>query len=349
MSHTDSMRNSLFRLLVGLSVCLFCLGLPGCKQQKDNVQPKTNEQEVKQIEKEHPLHIYRYEKALAAIPTDSLAEGLKKLRKDYDFFVGENPSVTDLQAYLNDPVIRDLYKEVQRQYADISDLEKGFQAAFARIRYHFPDIRLPRIYTIVSGMDFEAPVILVDSVLIISLDMYLGADFRLYKQMGEYLPMYVRRHLNRDHILSDCMKALSYRVIHSNSAAANLLDEMLLEGKRWMFTEIALPEAPDSAICLYTPGQLEWAKFNEYDIWSFLIQKNYLYGNDNLVVRKLIGESPYTAYFGNKSPGNLGSWLGWQICRSWIRQNPNLPVKQLFEEKNPQKILKESQYKPVKK
>ncbi|MBO4402505.1 MAG: hypothetical protein J5792_02305 [Bacteroidales bacterium] len=337
------------RIILFTWLIIGCLGLNGCKHKKEVHQPKTNLQEVKKLEKENPVRICRYEQALFNLPSDSLEEGLKKMRKDYDFFIGDNPSVTDLKAYLNDPVIKNLYKDVQQKYADISDLEKGFQQAFARLQYHFPNFKAPRIYTIVSGMDFESPIIYVDTVLIIALDMYLGADYHYYKQMGEYLPNFVRRHLSKEYILSDCMKALSYQVIHSNNASANLLDDMILEGKRWMFSEIALPDAPDSLICLYTADQLRWAEINEYDVWSFLIQKNYLYGNDNLVARKLIGETPYTAYFGNSSPGNLGSWLGWQICRSWIAHNPQTPVTALFEEKVPQKILKESQYKPIKK
>jgi len=179
--------------------------------------------------------------------------------------------------------------------------------------------------------------------------MYMGADYHYYKQMGEYLPLFIRRHLDKEYIMSDCMRALSYQVIHSNNVSSNLLDDMILEGKRLMFSEIAMPNAHDSIICFYTGDQLKWAEYNEYDVWSFLIRKNYLYGNDNLVARKLIGEAPYTAYFGTNSPGNLGSWLGWQICRSWIKNNGNKAVKELFESKDPQKILKESQYKPIKK
>ena len=337
---------SLFCLtfVIMLSICL-----TGCKKQKESHQPKTNLQEVKNLEKANEIHIYRYDQELFRLSQDSLAEGLKELRKDYDFFIGENPSINQLKAYLNDPVIQNLYKDAQVQYADLSDMEKAFQAAFARIRYHFPKFRIPRIYTIISGLDPESTIIYVDSVLIISLDMYLGADYRYYKQMGEYLPNFIRRHLSKEYILSDCMKAIAYQVIHSNNASTGLIDDMLLEGKRWMFTEIALPDAPDSIICLYPNEQLQWAEKNEYEIWSFLIQKNLLYSNDNMVIRKMIGEAPYTAYFGKNAPGNLGSWLGWHICRAWIDNNSQSAVTALFEEKNPQKILKESQYKPVKK
>lgn len=339
-------RNSTFCLLLFLSLLL---AATACKKKEPNYQPQSNTQKIKKIEESHPIRIYRYEQALFSLSTENLKEGLDSLQKDYHFFLGDNPSTSDLKKYLNDPLNKRLYKEVQQQYADLSDLEEDFQKAFARIRYYFPDAELPRIYTIVSGLSYETPVIYVDSVLIISLDMYMGSDYHYYKQMGEMLPLFIRRHLNRENILPDCMKALSYQVIHSNNAALNILDDMVLEGKRWMFAEIALPECPDSLICNYTTDQMEWAKAYEYDVWSFLINKNYLYTNDNLVARKLIGEAPFTAYFGERSPGNLGSWLGWQICRHWVLQNQEHPMKELFEEKNPQTVLKNSKYRPTKK
>lgn len=335
--------------------CLLCIsvlataGLCGCrKKQKDAHLPKTSQREVKKIEEAHPVRIYRYDQALFSLPQRDLEKELDSLKKDYAFFLGDHPSVSQLKAYLNDPVNRRLYKDVQQKYGDLSGLEKAFQEAFARIRYHFPDAKLPRIYTLVSGLSYETPIIYVDSVLIISLDMYMGSDYHYYKKMGEALPMFIRRRLSEEYILPDCMKALAYQVIRSNNASTSILDDMTLEGKRWMFAEMALPDIGDSLICGYTASQMQWIDAYEYDVWSFLIEKDYLYSNDNLVSRKLVGEAPFTAYFGKESPGSIGSWIGWQICRSWIARNGGRPLKELFEEKNPQQILKESKYKPTK-
>lgn len=333
-----------------LCVCFAAsLCLPGCRKKQQEHLPKTNTREVKKIEKTHPVHIYRYDQALFSLPQKNLAEELNGLKEDYAFFLGDHPSIPQLKAYLNDPVNQRLYKEVQEKYGDLSQLEKAFQEAFARIRYYFPEAKIPRIYTLISGLSYETPIIYVDSVLIISLDMYMGSEYHYYKKMGEAIPIFIRRRLSGEYILPDCMKALSYQVIHSNNASVNILDDMILEGKRLMFAEMALPDVQDSLLCGYTASQMQWINAYEYDVWSFLIQKDYLYSNDNLVSRKLVGEAPFTAYFGKESPGSIGSWIGWQICRSWISQNAERPVSALFEEKNPQQILKESKYKPTKK
>jgi hypothetical protein len=62
----------------------------------------------------------------------------------------------------------------------------------------------------------------------------------------------------------------------------------------------------------------------------------------------LVKESPFTSFFGNQSPGRVGAWTGWQICRSWVQKNPNKLLKDLMNELDAQKILAESKYKPKK-
>jgi len=62
----------------------------------------------------------------------------------------------------------------------------------------------------------------------------------------------------------------------------------------------------------------------------------------------LVGDAPFTAYFGNQSPGQVGAWIGWRICRSWVEKNPQRKVTELFNETDAQKILTESKYKPQK-
>ena len=340
------------KLLRFLGICLMAVVsccFAGCGKNTPDHQPKVNPRELKKIEDKHPVHIYRYDQALFSLPQENLEKSLDSLQRNYAFFLGDEPSVPQLKAYLNDPINRRLYKEVQEKYADMSDVEQAFQDAFARLRLLFPDMRIPRIYTIISGLSYETPIIYVDSVLIISLDMYMGKDYHYYKQLGEILPLFIRRRLAKEYLLADCMKALSYQVIHSNNASVSILDDMILEGKRWMFAEIALPDTPDSLICGYTREQLAWIQTYEYDVWSFLIEKNYLYSNDNLVSRKLVGEAPFTAFFGKQSPGNIGSWIGWQICRAWMAKNKDSDLAGLFEEKDPQIVLKNARYKPVKK
>jgi len=180
------------------------------------------------------------------------------------------------------------------------------------------------------------------------LDMYLGKDFKIYKQLGAAVPKFISRRFSQEYILSDCFKEISYQYIKHKNSENSLLDAMILEGKRLLFTESMLPDAPDSLIFPVPQEKIQWAIDNEVNIWGFLIEKNFLYSKDNTVILKFISEAPFTNFFGQQSPGRIGAWVGWQICRSWVQKNPDKKLSDLMNETDAQKILSESKYKPKK-
>ena len=48
-----------------------------------------------------------------------------------------------------------------------------------------------------------------------------------------------------------------------------------------------------------------------------------------------------------ESPGRIGAWIGWQIIRQYIKENPKVELKTLLEDMDGQKIFKDSKYKPA--
>lgn len=323
-----------------------------CQDKKSKNIPKVDKKELKEIQKTLDVGIHRYERALFKMDINQMTNELLKIKKEFPFFVRENPTTSEykerLGSFINNNVNQDLYKEVEKQFPDLSQMEKDFSSAFTLIKYHFPEAKFPHIYTAILGLYYEMPIIYEDTVLVIALDMYLGSDCKYYKKLGYTVPRFVIRRFSKEYILRDCMKEMAYDYIKFDRDAMTLLDEMILEGKRWMFAEIALPSTHDTIISGYSFEKLEWAQHNELNVWTYLIDKEYLYSNDNTLIRKLIQDASFTAYFGNISPGQIGAWIGWQICRSWIKYNPDKKISDLMNEKDSQKILKDSKYKPQK-
>jgi len=329
---------------------IVCLVFFACNRKKTN-KVAVDKSEVKQIQKTINVKIKRYEQALYNIPKDNLEAELKALQSDYCFLVEnlkDSNYVKQIRFFLNEKLNKQLYLEVQKQYPDLSEMEKEFGNAFSLLKYHFPDAVIPHIYTAISGLYYESPILFYDSTLMIALDMYLGKDFKPYKQLGIEVPKFIIQRFSREYILADCFKEISYNYMKYNNTQGTVLDEMILEGKRLFFAELALPNAPDSVIFPYPQEKIQWAMQNEANIWGYLIEKKYLYTRDNTVIRKLIKEAPFTNFFGNQSPGRIGVWVGWQICRSWVQKNPNRPINELMNELDAQKILAESKYKPKK-
>ena len=259
------MKKRIFFVIV-VSLGLFFYGCNSCGR-KNPTKPTVNKSEVKQIQKSLDIHILRYEQALNNMPKDSIAFGLKQLQKDYYFFIGDNPTdpanVAQIKNYLNDAIIKKLYAEVQKQYPDVSQMEKDFSDAFSLLKYHFPQAVIPRTYTAITGLYYEMPITYYDTNLVISLDLYLGKDFKMYKQLGSAVPQFVIRRFSREFILSDCFKEISYQYIKHRNIESSLLDEMILEGKRMMFTEAMLPNAPDSVVFPFPQEKIQWAIDNE--------------------------------------------------------------------------------------
>ncbi len=335
--------------IIGILFFLFF----SCQEKKTKSVPKVNKIKIKNIEKTTHVNILRYEDLLFTMNQDSIANILEKSKNDYTVFLGDHPStpenIKQLKSFINYNVHQDVYKAVKKQYPNLIDLEKEFSSAFSLIKYHFADTALPKIYTTISGFNFERPIIYEDTFLIICIDMYLGPNYTYYKKLGNMVPQFIINRYSKEYIMRDCMKEMAYKYMKYNFNTSNLLEEMIIEGKRWMFVETILPKLHDSIITGYSFEKLTWAQQNESNIWAYLIDKQYLYSNDNTMIRKLIYEAPFTAYFGNTSPGQLGAWIGWQICRSWIKNNPDKKITELMNNKDSQTILKESKYKPHKK
>ena len=77
-----------------------------------------------------------------------------------------------------------------------------------------------------------------------------------------------------------------------------------------------------------------------------MIEKKHLFSTDLMVVKRYIDESPFTKSFSAESPGRTGIWIGWQIVRNYMKNNPDVSLQDLIENSNYQEILNKSKYNP---
>jgi len=102
--------------------------------------------------------------------------------------------------YYQDTTLLAIIAEAERQYADMSDIDRELSQAFKALQKLLPDIQLPLIYTQIGAL--KQSIIVGDSTLGISLDKYLGADCPLYEP---FYPEGQRRLMTRSMIVPDCM------------------------------------------------------------------------------------------------------------------------------------------------
>lgn len=328
-------------------ICMLVLAglfITACNFQQDNVKP------APVISQRSEILIHRYEKALFELPTRDLKTGMASLYPEYKFFLGnewqDTMNILRIYNFITDTNVRELYKLVMRNYPDQAVLKTSLDKSFNKIRSWYPGIRYPEVFTYVSGLDLELPVIYSDTAMAISLDLFLGKDEPAYEKAG--IPVYLRARLNKDNLLPVCMHAISDSLIPTDENKQSLIDQMIRAGKALYFIDQVLPETADEYKIGYEAGKLEWCTANEANIWSFIVGNQALFSSDPKVTSKFMSDAPFTSGFDQTSPGRLGEWVGWQIVKAYMQNNSSMKLPDLMKNMDSQAILEGSKYKPHK-
>ncbi len=248
---------------------------------------------------------------------------------------------SQLLKLVSDPHIDTLYQQTVKEYGDFEDVEQAFEEAFKNVKYHFNSFEAPKIQTAITGLSSDLYV--SDSLIIIGLDYFLGDEARFKPD----LPQYMLRRYNKDYLIPSTLLLLSKQYNVTNLQQNSMLTDMIYYGKAYYFVEKMLPCAADSLIIGYTAEEVEGAYFNAGTVWSHFIENELLYETSPFIKTKYLEERPKTPEISNKAPGRIGVWLGLQIVRSYMKENPEVTMPQLMQDTDVQKIFTRSKYKPT--
>lgn len=296
------------------------------------------------------VKIHRYDQDLFQVDQANLQAGLEALKLAYPFFLGTDLSdpakLSEMNVYLNNSRNIVFQEAVKKKFPNLSNLERSMTEAFRHYKFYFPKANIPRVYTYISGGDYDHPVQLADSVMLIALDDYLGEDFKDYTADG--LPLFRVSRMTPDHILPDCMRVLGEAAYPQTMPGNTLLEQMVDAGKRLYFLDAMLPSVEDRLKIGYSQKQYDWIRENEQHVWAAIIENRMLYTTDGQLIRTFMADGPFTAEFSKESPSRLGAWIGWQIIRRYMANNDEVSLSDLMAGKDAQLILTRSKYKPKK-
>ncbi len=268
--------------------------------------------------------------------------------RDEIFRRAEYPSdsifVDELYARLSNPHLDTLLGETRRVFGDLAGLKGEFEEAFRNITYYYPDFRPPRIQTVVSGLDTD--LFVTDSLIIVSLDFFLGEGAKYRPKMYDYL----LRKYDANDIVPSCLLiyGIGSRFNKNDPNDQTVLADMVAYGKSFYFAKHMLPCVPDSVFIWYTPDEIKGSRQNENLIWARFIESQVLYATSHKVKQDYLGERPVTIQVGEKCPGRIGQWIGWQIVNKYAERHPQESLPVLMQQADAQKLFKESAYKPQK-
>ena len=236
-----------------------------------------------------------------------------------------------------------LLRSVDRVFPSMDPIEKELKHLFQHIKFYFPETRTPHVIGLINNVDYQNKIIYRDSLLIISLDTYLGNSHPLY----EGIPKYVRQEMDYKFLSSQIAKNFA-EIKTAIPKNRSLLSYMIYHGKKLYVKDLILPHKSDAIKIGYNEGQINWAIENEKYIWEYFIERKLLYNNDVSLMKRFIDPSPFSKFYleiDNESPGKIGQWLGWQIVRSFVDKNPQVKLSEILG--MPEEILfKKSSYKP---
>ena len=306
----------------------------------------------------------RFDKDFFAIDSNNVKPGLDQLHTKYPLLTSiflqnvlgldSASTLTGVKHFLH--LNQLIYDSAAAVFKTTSSIEKDFKKAFQFVKYYFPGYKLPNVMTIVGPINALAklgneltPDFLGPDFLGISLQFYLGKDYSIYRDpffIDNVAPQFRSRRFSKEYIVADAMKLIVDDLFQDKSAGKSLVDQMIEKGKKWWLLDKFLPEMADSLKTGYTQQQLDWCKQNEGLIWSTIVGNGDINSIDPVTIQTYIGEGPFTQGFSQDySPGNIGQWIGWQIIKKFVKENPEIKPEEVMKT-DTKKILEIAKYKP---
>lgn len=286
------------------------------------------------------IEVERFDKLFAKVTL----EGLQNLKATYPFMFSEKFSDTFWLKKRTDTLQVQLFNEVDKNFVFFENTEIEIEDLFNHLKYYFPEFNPPRIITVTNDVDYRNKVIVTDTITVIALDNYLGADHEFYGG----IPKYLRTSLTKEQIVVDLATQYGEKYVYQKRKS--LLDEMIYHGKILYFKDMVIPFKTEAERIGYSESELDWAKTNESYIWRYFVDRELLFSTDSKLPSRFINPAPFSKFYleevDTNSPGRLGQYIGWQIVRAYMNNN-NVSLKDMLIT-SPDEIFNKSKFKPRK-
>jgi hypothetical protein len=284
------------------------------------------------------IEVIRFEKEFYSSKDGELRELINK----YPYLFPNQFSDSVWLNKKNDSIELELYHKSSQVFSNFNFNSKKLKTIFNKAK-SLVAFKYPTIVSLINMGNFEDRVIYADSLLFVSLNFYLGSNY--YNN----LPNYISERMEISHISNDIAYKISEKFVN-NLEDRTLLSNMITHGKILYINKLINESEEERIIFNTTKEKLAWALENEFEIWSYFVEKELFYDTDLDLRSRFMSPAPYSKFnldIDKKSPGGIGRWLGFKIVNSYMNHN-QITVNQLLNIDH-YTIFKNSKYKPVKK
>ena len=319
-----------------------------------------NSKKVDVSDIEVQVDINRYDRAFMSVDTNNLIASLRQLQKEdttfFNFYTNQmmrfgvltdtvSPVTLGIEEFLTNPYVHELYDTVQEFHGELEGFDQELEEAFKHFKYYFPNKHIPKVYTVISEFSYNA-VTLDTLIIALGLDLYMGKHYKYYGSFD--FPFYLINRFEEEYMVPNCMEVLYKAHFDNNSFAATdaLIYTMIQNGKKLYFMECMQPMKPKNILVGYSKEQLIWCEQNAMEVWNFYNEKDLFYSKDYMEHKRHVTDGPMTAGMPNEAPGNVGSWIGWQIVNKYMEDAKGQITLEEMLLTEPADILNRAGYKP---
>ena len=236
-----------------------------------------------------------------------------------------------------------LQNEVNKVFPNLDKLEKESENIYKHLIYNFPSIKVPKFLTLINNVDYQSKIIFTDTIILISLDTFLGSTNKIYNG----IPNYIKSDMDKSRFGSILVDKIASSIIEAPSNRF-FLDRIIYKGKILLLKDFIIPLSSDETKIGYNKEQINWAMQNEEYIWKYFIGNELLFKTDDDLTDRFIIPAPFSKFYleiDNESPGKIGQWIGWQILRSFRKKNPSIKISDILNLSS-EELFKKANYKP---
>tara|TARA_R110001583_G_scaffold6427_1_gene32542 strand:- start:899 stop:1897 length:999 start_codon:yes stop_codon:yes gene_type:complete len=298
------------------------------------------------------INIERFEKQLFDLNKGGSLEDLEKtypriLRLYSEKVIGlgkvDNLNYSQyLNKFLNDSIMNVVANRIDSIFPNLEMQEEELEEGFKHLKYYYPKAKIPRIFSQLSG--FNQSIVVDEGLIGVSLDKYLGEDCEFYALLGR--PVYIRKNMAPNRIAQDILLAYGLTEFPFKAKKENLMEQMIYQGKILYFLQALLPEKGEHDILKYSIDNFQWCVDNESQVWAYMIEQKHLFSANSSMARNYINDAPFTTGMPKESPGRIGTWIGLQIVKSYMKKHSKLSLPELMLKDDYATILRESAYQP---
>ncbi len=264
----------------------------------------------------------------------------------YGIFPNKKVMAESFLLLAKDEKLKELFDEVAKEYTDISDVTPQITSLYKHIKYYFPNFEEPTIYMLMGGFGGFDANYMNEKTLVLGMENFLSNKGKYFPRR-ETTPFYMHKHYVREKVPSKIATMLAqFEFANFDKTDKTLINAMVYWGKIYYFSEYVLPLAPDSVIIEYTSEEIARVEENKIETYGYFVNNDLLFNEEKAAERKFVAPRPNTNEVGDKAPGRIGRYLGWEIVRSYMKNNPEVTLEELMKDKDHKAIFRKAKYKP---